>query len=38
MIIGLLAAGQSREEILKAFPYLESEDIEQAFHFEKLHQ
>ncbi len=27
MVLGLLAAGRSREEILKAYPYLEAEDI-----------
>ena len=29
-IIGLLAAGRSRDEILKAYSYLEPEDIDQA--------
>ena len=38
MIVGLLAAGQSREEILKAYPYLEPEDIEQAIHFARHNQ
>ena len=28
MIIGLLAAGQTRERILQAYPYLEPEDID----------
>jgi uncharacterized protein (DUF433 family) len=27
-VLGLLAAGRSREEILKAYPYLESDDID----------
>lgn len=27
-ILGLLASGQSRERILEAYPYLESEDID----------
>jgi uncharacterized protein (DUF433 family) len=27
-ILGLLAAGQSAEEILAAYPYLEKEDIQ----------
>ena len=27
-ILGLLAAGQSKERILKAYPYLEAEDID----------
>lgn len=29
-IIGLLAAGRTRDEILKAYTYLEAEDIDQA--------
>ena len=33
MILGLLAAGQSREEILKAYPYLDPEDIDQALAY-----
>ena len=32
-ILGLLAAGRSREEILKAYPYLEPEDIDQALTY-----
>ncbi len=32
-IIGLLAAGRSRDEILKAYPYLEAEDIDQALAY-----
>lgn len=32
-VIGLLAAGRSREEILKAYPYLEPEDIDQALGY-----
>ncbi|WP_165220073.1 DUF433 domain-containing protein [Aquisphaera insulae] len=32
-VIGLLAAGRSREEILGAYPYLESEDIDQALAY-----
>jgi len=32
-VVGLLAAGRSREEILKAYPYLEPEDIVQALAF-----
>jgi uncharacterized protein (DUF433 family) len=31
-IVGLLAAGRTREEILKAYPYLEPEDAGQAAH------
>jgi uncharacterized protein (DUF433 family) len=33
MIVGLLAAGRSREDILKAYPYLEAEDIDQALAY-----
>ncbi len=33
MIMGLLAAGRSREEILEAYPYLEPEDIDQALAY-----
>ena len=33
MVVGLLAAGRSREEILKAYPYLEAEDIDQALAY-----
>jgi uncharacterized protein (DUF433 family) len=33
MIVGLLAAGRTREEILKAYPYLEAEDIDQALAY-----
>jgi uncharacterized protein (DUF433 family) len=32
-ILGLLAAKRSREEILKAYPYLETEDIDQALGY-----
>ena len=32
-VIGLLAAGRSREEILQAYPYLEAEDIDQALAY-----
>ncbi|TVR61822.1 MAG: DUF433 domain-containing protein [Spirochaetaceae bacterium] len=32
-IVGLLAAGRSREEILKAYPYMEAEDIDQALAY-----
>jgi len=32
-VLGLLAAGRSREEILKAYPYLEPEDIDQALAY-----
>jgi uncharacterized protein (DUF433 family) len=30
MIIGLIAAGHDKQEILKAYPYLEEEDIREA--------
>jgi uncharacterized protein (DUF433 family) len=33
MIIGLLAAGHSHAEILKAYPYLEEEDIQAALAY-----
>jgi uncharacterized protein (DUF433 family) len=33
MVLGLLAAGRSREEILKAYSYLEPEDIDQALAY-----
>jgi uncharacterized protein (DUF433 family) len=29
-VVGLLAAGRSREEILEAYPYLEAGDIDQS--------
>jgi len=32
-LLGLLAAGQTREEILKAYPYLESADINEALAY-----
>ena len=32
-VVGLLAAGRSREEILQAYPYLEKEDIEQCLAY-----
>jgi len=32
-VVGLLAAGRSREEILQAYPYLEPEDIDQALAY-----
>ena len=33
MVLGLLASGCSREEILKAYPYLEAEDIDQCLAY-----
>lgn len=32
-ILGLLAAGRTREEILKAYPYLEAEDLNEALAY-----
>ncbi len=32
-LIGLLAAGRSRDEILSAYPYLESEDLDEALAY-----
>jgi len=32
-LLGLRAAGESREEILAAYPYLESEDIDEALRY-----
>ncbi len=33
MILGLLAAGHTHEGVLKAYPYLEAEDIRQALAY-----
>jgi len=33
MIMGLLSSGNSTEDILKAYPYLEPEDIQQALEY-----
>ena len=33
MVVGLLAAGNSPEEILRAYPYLEPEDITQSLAY-----
>ena len=33
MIIGLIAAGHDNQEILKAYPYLEAEDIREALAY-----
>lgn len=33
MILGLLATGQTRERILKAYPYLEPQDIDAALAY-----
>jgi uncharacterized protein (DUF433 family) len=32
-VLGLLASGHSRERILKAYPYLEAEDIDAALSY-----
>ena len=32
-VVGLLAAGRSRDEILQAYPYLEEKDIDQALAY-----
>ena len=32
-VLGLLAAGRSRDEILMAYPYLEAEDIDQCLAY-----
>ena len=33
MILGLLAARRSREEVLKAYPYLEPEDLDESLAY-----
>jgi len=35
-IIGMLAEGHSREELLRLYPYLEPEDISQALSYAAL--
>jgi len=32
-LLGLLAAGETPEQILQAYPYLEAEDIEEALRY-----
>jgi uncharacterized protein (DUF433 family) len=32
-VLGFLAAGRSRDEILKAYPYLEAKDIDQCLAY-----
>jgi len=32
-VVGLLAAGRTEEEILKAYPYLEKEDLREALAY-----
>ncbi|MCB0023042.1 MAG: DUF433 domain-containing protein [Caldilinea sp.] len=33
MVVGLLAAGETAETVLRAYPYLEAEDIQQALSY-----
>jgi uncharacterized protein (DUF433 family) len=33
MLVGLVASGRSRDEILKAYPYLEADDIDQSLAY-----
>lgn len=33
MIVGLIATGHKKEEILKLYPYLEAEDIDEALSY-----
>ena len=33
MLLGLLASGRTRDEILQSYPYLEPEDIDEALAF-----
>ncbi|RJQ14189.1 MAG: DUF433 domain-containing protein [Nitrospiraceae bacterium] len=33
MIVGMIAAGHSREEVLKLYPYLEPQDIDEALSY-----
>ena len=37
-LLGLLAAGESRESILKAYPYLEAADIDEALRYVDLNR
>jgi len=32
-LLGLLASGESRDNILKAYPYIESKDIDEALRY-----
>ena len=32
-LLGLLASGETREAILKAYPYMEAEDIDEALRY-----
>jgi uncharacterized protein (DUF433 family) len=33
MIVGMIASGQTKEDLLRLYPYLESEDIDQALSY-----
>ena len=33
MVVGLLAAGETVEAVLRAYPYLEAEDVQQALSY-----
>ena len=35
-LLGLLAAGETRESILRAYPYLETADIDEALRYAAL--
>lgn len=35
-LLGLLAAGETREDILAAYPYLEPEDLDEALRYAAL--
>ena len=35
-LLGLLAAGETRDQILAAYPYLAPEDIDDALHYAVL--
>lgn len=35
-LLGLLASGETRESILKAYPYLEADDIQEALSYAAL--
>lgn len=37
-LLGLLASGESSEEILEAYPYLEEEDIRAAMRYERYRE
>ncbi len=37
-VVGLLATGRTHEEILKSYPYLEREDIDQALAYARVEE